>query len=131
MKKLYFIQLLSIIILFLTLLVSLYYKIVSKLMPFTFDYIDALIYLIIISSIIFSYREKIISSFLIFIYSLYFFINFGQIPSLLELIYNSLFLNGRYQLGLALLSNLINLIVSLVLIIMYTNKISKKDGKKN
>lgn len=129
MKKLYFIQLLSIITLLSTLLVNLYYKMISKLMPFTFDYIDAVIYLIIISSIIFSYKKKIISSFMILIYSLYFFINFGQTSSLLEIIYNSLFLNGRYQLGLALLSNLINFIVSIILIIIYINKVSKKDAK--
>lgn len=129
MKKLYFIQLLSIITLLSTLLVNLYYKMISKLMPFTFDYIDAVIYLIIISSIIFSYKKKIISSFMILIYSLYFFINFGQTSSLLEIIYNSLFLNGRYQLGLALLFNLINFIVSIILIIIYINKVSKKDAK--
>ncbi|AFJ44111.1 hypothetical protein [Francisella orientalis] len=104
MKKLYFIQTTSIIGLLISLIFARY-----TLITIFHEYIS-LEDLFIVVSIFFSIKNKVISSFIMLIYSIYFFINVGIFLSVPKLIFSA-FQDGAYQYGFNFLFQLINLLI--------------------
>lgn len=62
------------------------------------------------------------------IYSIYFFVNVGIFLSVPKLIFSA-FQDGAYQYGFNFLFQLINLLISMILVILWINKTSKEDTK--
>ena len=131
MKKLYFIQLISIVCAITTMLFAKYTVITqfSDILP-PIDLKVIFIYFMLILFIFFSLKKKIVSSIIIVIYSIYFFMNMQSFFRAPIDIFKSL-LSGYYQYGFSLLFNLTNLVLGIVIFIMWLINLGSKDDKSN
>ena len=131
MKKIFYIQIGSIIGLLLTMFVAQYYVIVyfSNISDL-FTVGDLFAYLFVFLSLFFSFKRKIISSLIIVVYSIYFFLGTQDTLRTPIIIFKSIS-DGYYQFGFSLLFQLLNLIIGIILIALWLNRISLKDGQNN
>lgn len=130
MRKLYFIQIITIACSIITMLFTQYTVITqfSDTLP-PIDLKDIFIYLMLLLAIFFSLKKKIASSILVIIYSIYFFMGMQSFFRVPIDIFKSL-LHGYYQYGFSLLFNLINLILGISIFILWLLKFdSNNDGK--
>ena len=129
MKKLYLLQTIFLSFLFINILLSTYSQYKNFYTFFSFNFFDVIIYISIISSILFSYNKKIISSVIVIIYSVYILVKFVNILDLPAMIFNSIVYNGNYLLGFYYLLIIIDLTIGIILLVIWIDKTSKEDAK--
>ena len=129
MRKLFYIQSLSIVGLLITMFIAQYYVIkyfssISSLLTLG----DLVVYFFMFLALFLSINRNFLSSIIIIMYGVYILINLGVLLDLPIIIFNSL-TDGRIQFGCSLLFNIINIVIGVVLLTIYFNKLSKEDAK--